>query len=190
MKKSAKIRKRSSSSIDYKKELKGKYYVVLDGNFNESQRLAEQYYNEQSMGRYNFLFNNCSDYTDAILNVADVDGMFAQIQIGGDSLISIPIVRGFATSVASGMDAITNVISEGFSSVGGYVKNYWNWGGSALVDVGEFIDTYSNRIGDSIGGFLQKAADTTDSINKAINKGTNKLWDWGTSAWNFVSSIF
>lgn len=190
LKKSAKIRRRSSTSIDYKKELKGKHYVVLNGDFNESQNLAEQYYNEKSMGRYNFLFNNCSDYTDAILNVADIDGMFAQIQIGGDSLVSIPIVRGLAASAASGMDSITNFISDGFISVGGYVKNYWNGGGSVLVDVGKFIDTYSNKIGDSVGGFLQKATDTMDDIKKTINKGTNKLWDWGTSAWNFVSSLF
>ena len=190
LKKSAKIRKRFSNSIDYKKELKGKYYVVIDGDFNESQRLAEQYYNDQSMGRYNFLFNNCSDYIDAILNVADVDGMFSQIQIGGDSLISIPIARTFATSVASGMDSITNAISSGICSAGEYVKNYWKWGGSALIDVGEFIDKSSDRIGDSVGGFMQKVDDATGFIDKAINAGANKLWDWGTSAWNFVSSIF
>ena len=190
LKKSAQVRKRSSTSIDYKNELKGKHYVVLNGDFNESQKLAEQYYNEQRMGRYNFFFNNCSDYIDAILNVADVDGMFAQIQIGGDSLISIPIVRGLATSAASGMDSITNAISDGFVSVGEYVKNYWGWGGSALVNVGEFIDTSSNWIGDSVGGLLQKATDTMEPINKAINKGANQLWDWGTSVWNYISSLF
>lgn len=88
------------------------------------------------------------------------------------------------------MDSITNAISSGICSAGEYVKNYWKWGGSALIDVGEFIDKSSDRIGDSVGGFMQKVDDATGFIDKAINAGANKLWDWGTSAWNFVSSIF
>ncbi len=184
------IGKRFSNSIDLEKELKGKNYVVLNGDFNQSQKLAEEYYNDQKMGRYNFLFNNCSDYTDALLDVADVDGMFTQIQIGGDFLISIPVVGTFITSFATGMDSITNGISDGFCSFGEYVGNYWNWGGSALTNIGEFIDTSSNWIGDSVGGFLQNVDDAMDFIDKAINDGANKLWDWGTSAYNFIKSIF
>ena len=182
LKKSAKIRYRSSSSIDYQKELNGKHYVILNGDFNDSQKLAEQYYKEQSMGRYNFLFNNCSDYTDAILDVADVDGMFAQIQIGGDSLISIPIIRGISASVASTMDSIINATSNGFISAGEYMKKYWEWGGSALVDVGQFIDTSSNWIGDSVGRLLQRTTDAMEPVNEFFNKSTNKLWDY-VSSW-------
>ena len=83
-------------------------YVVWNGNFNDSVALARQYAGEdepkKNFGRYNFLFNNCSDYTDAILDVAKIDGYFSQSFVDGDSLISIPAVREWEASLWDNLD--------------------------------------------------------------------------------------
>ena len=88
--------------------------------------MAEQYYNNQDFGKYNFLFHNCSDYTDAILDVADVQGRNSQLMVEGDSLISVPTIRVLEASLWKVVD---DKISEAKKIVGEaveFAKDMWN----------------------------------------------------------------
>jgi hypothetical protein len=79
-------------------------YTVLNGDFNNSYELVVDYYNNQRMGEYHFLFNNCSDYVDALLDVATINGQFTQSWVNTDPEISVPIVNQKGLEYCSDLD--------------------------------------------------------------------------------------
>ena len=122
-------------------DISGVEYVVWEGNFNESVELARKYY-ETGFGKYNLLFNNCSDYTDAILDVAEVEGDFLQDYVEGDSIFSVPVIREWEASylqnAEKNLDAISqtledagNSILDGLEYIGNGIaegaKKFWDW---------------------------------------------------------------
>ena len=57
-----------------------------------------------NIGRYDFFFHNCSDYTNMLLDCADIDGMAGQIASEGNGIISIPSLREINLSLANEID--------------------------------------------------------------------------------------
>ena len=116
------------------KEIDDVEYVVWNGYFNDSVTLAKQYAGvvepNKDFGDYNFLFNNCSDYTDAILDVAKVEDVLAQNFIDGDSLISVPVVREAEASVLQEIDnalkKIGNFFEKAIEKIEEKVEKIWD----------------------------------------------------------------
>lgn len=139
-------------------------------------------------GEYNFLFNNCSDYTNALLDVADIDGMASQILSEGNGLISIPVLREFGLSVSAGIDSLTNWVSDGLVNVGDSIKGNNIVGdivGDILVGTGNYIDASTNFVGDVVDvgrGLHGKVVDglkyISAGITNVIADGAQKAWDW------------
>lgn len=96
----------------------------MEGDFNKSAALAKKYSENQDFGRYNFLFNNCADYTNALLDVAEIDGICSQILGQGNSLITIPVLREFELSVASTIDSGIKLASDGLINKGNSMARF------------------------------------------------------------------
>ncbi len=114
-------------------ELENYDYVVLTGDFKDSVRLAYEYHyhiNGKDFGDYNLLLNNCSDYTDMLLDVAKIDGYLTQRFINSDSLISIPAIREIQTSFYREADSYLNTVYEKVVDYGEKFKK----GAETLID--------------------------------------------------------
>ena len=176
-------------------DVKGSNFVVLHGNFNKSVELAKQYAgldenddNNKDFGRYNFLFNNCADYTNALLDVADIDGMSSQILSEGNTLISIPVLREFELSVSGVIDSGIKSVSDGliYSGNSMIASNLaGNIVGNTLIDIGNFIDNTTNVIGDAVdivtgvtGEVVDRIKHVAATATNAIADGAQKIWDW------------
>ena len=159
--------------------------VVLEGDFNASYALACYYAKNQNFGRYNFLFHNCSDYTNKLLDVADLDGMSSQILSEGNSLISIPVLREFQLSVAKQKDLVTNWISDSLISAGNSISGSGLIGdfiGDTLAGTGKFIKKASDFVGDAVdvvNGINGKVVDGAKYVASTV---TNGIVDFATAA--------
>ena len=167
-------------------------YAVLTGDFNESVAIAQSYYHNQSMGRYNLLFNNCADYTNILLYAADLDGMYNQMFSEGHSLISIPALKEFKLSASSKIDSTTNNICDGLNRAGTSIKGYNFFGdvvGDMLIGTDEVISTTTDFLGDAIdtgASFWGKAIDGGKYLAATT---TNFLIDAGSAAIDYVDSF-
>ena len=167
-------------------------YVVLSGNFNESVALAKKYYSSQNFGDYFLLFNNCSDYTDALLDVADVDGFFTQSYIGSDTITSVPVLRGVNTFVYQQIDSGIESVGNALITTGENMVKEQNTLGHILVSTGNLIIDGANVAGDVLGDISQKVISDTkavakeiateaSSIVKSFTRPIKEAWDWITS---------
>ena len=118
-------------------------YVILEGNFDQSVTTAREYSNQSpDFGDYNFLFRNCSDYTDAILDEATITGTNMKNWVNGDDLISIPIVRVWEASVAQKMDAIAPEIDKKLAEVENTIREINN----TIEEIGNNIFSAINKL--------------------------------------------
>lgn len=101
------------------------------------------------------MFHNCSDYTDALLDVADVNGMFAQIMLGGDSLISIPVIRELETSWWAWLDSGIKTTSDALLCLGESMSDEHSDLGDILIETSKYIDFITDFIG-NIGGLARR----------------------------------
>ena len=169
------------------KDIDGINYVVLTGNFNDSVALAEAY-KSNGFGRYNFLFHNCADYTNELLDVANIDGMSSQILSEGNTLITIPALREFELSVSDAIDTGIKWASDGLVDIGNSMIGsniVGDFVGNALVGTGNFINSAANFVGDSVdvvtgvaGEFVDGAKDVAATVTNAIADGAQAAWDW------------
>ena len=142
--------------------------VVLEGDFNASAVLANQYAGwdtedaNKDIGRYNFLFHNCSDYTNMLLDCADIDGLFGQIASEGNGLISIPAVREINLSIAIAIDKF----------------------------LGTKDNAYANNIGDRIDETLSEIGTYVDAAKEFLAESTNAIVDIGTSLYDGAKNIW
>ena len=159
-------------------------YTELTGNFNESVKLAEFYVQntDRLFNGYNLLVNNCADYTDLLLDVADVDGMFSQIMIGEDDFISVPLIREFKMSVACELDSTINWSGNNIKKAGTMIQNSSFYGseflGNMVIGCGDLFIDGTNYVGDvvcSMEGFIN---DGLGPIKDFGARGVKKIWDW------------
>ena len=175
-------------------DVEGSNYVVLNGDFKESVKLAKQYAGQdpnddnKEFGRYNFLFHNCADYTNELLDVANIDGMSSQILSEGITFpsnpISIPVLREIELSVSDAIDSGIEWASDGLVDLGNSMIGSNLVGdvvGTALVGTGNFIDGATNFVGDAIDVVTGVAGEFVD-VGKNIAAGvTNTIVDAGTA---------
>ena len=157
-------------------EVPGVQYVVLTGNFDKGAKLAQKYANSDYNG-YNFLLNNCSDYTDELLDVSNVDGLLTQAILGDDTMVSIPGVRVMIATLADRMDDPIRSISDGFKKAGNVINDKSFALGSFLINTGYFIEDATNLIGDVLGETIKFAVNITGSNGKSISNKIKKVWD-------------
>jgi len=164
------------------RDVDGYNFVVLNGSFDESVALAEYYGKGEgkNYGKYNFFFHNCADYTNRLLDVADLDGMVTQIS--GESFfpVSIPVLREFSLSAASKFDSVTTAITEGLTNAGNDFRESGFWGniaGDLLVGAGEFIDGSTNALGDFVDARRKAFGIFTDISKAASSVITNTIID-------------
>ena len=140
------------------KDIDNVEYVVWNGNFNDSVTLAKQYAgkdpngNNKDFGKYNFLFNNCSDYTDAILDVAQINGHFSQGFVDGDSPISVPAIREWEASLWDDVD-------------------------TAIESIGNTLNEIGNAIETSVEVAVDYISDGLETVGNYIEEGAKYLWD-------------
>ena len=168
----------------------------MTGNFNDSVALALKYAGkdpngeDKYFGRYNFLFNNCSDYTNEILEHGNIDGMFSQVLGKVNGPISIPAVREKLFSKTSYIDSFPNAMI----SVGERLKDsdigISKIAGKALVDRGKFINSAMNFAGDIVGYAIGRADNVVDRQKKVASIVTNAIVDIGTAIVDGVVSIW
>ncbi|MBR3917737.1 MAG: RHS repeat-associated core domain-containing protein [Clostridia bacterium] len=158
-------------------------YVELTGNFNKSVKLACYYAqnDNKDFGGYNLFVNNCADFTDCLLEVADVDGMFSKIMIEEDDFVSIPRVRELKTSAASLLDSgIYNVV-KGLENSGKEIKRYDFIGsdlaGNVLIGTGNMIDKGTDWVGDFVGDAIGIYNDGMAPIKDLVGIGVKKVWE-------------
>jgi len=175
------------------KDIDGINYVVLTGNFNDSVALAEAY-KSNGFGRYNFLFHNCADYTNELLDVANIDGMSSQILSEGITFpskpISIPVLREIELSVSDAVDSGIEWASDGLVDLGNSMKGSNIVGdvvGSALVGTGNFIDGATNFVGDAIDVVTGVAGEFVDDVKDVVATVTNAIADGAQAAWEWIS---
>ena len=190
--------KKNSAIIRWKEDVASPYnksnssYVVLEGDFNKSAALAKEY-RDVGYGRYNFLFHNCADYTNALLDVADIDGIASQILSEGNGLIAIPFLREIGLSASSGIDAVISWVSNGLMGVGNSISGYYSIGdmaGDLLIGVGSFIDSSTNLVGDVVdvvNGVVGKGVDAAKDVAATV---TNGIVDFGTVIWDGAVSLW
>ncbi len=137
-------------------------YVVLTGNFNDCVALASEYEDQQIKNYYNLPFNNCSDYTDKILNKADVDGAFTQSLLGTTNAVSIPI------AVQENLRTTTQ-IDNSLGTNNGFIN-----------EVGDFIGDVQEIISLPIVATKSMGERTTRfvwSVIKYVHEGVKKILD-------------
>ena len=162
-------------------------YVVLEGDFNKSAALAQKYYEKQNFGRYNFLFNNCSDYTNEILEHANIDGMFSQVLGKVNSLISIPAVREMLFSTTNYIDSFPEAVISKGKNLKDSDTVFGKIAGTALVGTGEFIDGVANFVGDVTGAVVGTKDAVVDFTKKGAAVITNAVADVAQAVWNRIS---
>ena len=179
---------------EFIKKPKGINYVVLEGNFNKSVVLAKSYYDNQDFGRYNLFFNNCADYTNELLDVANIDGMSSQILSEGITFpsnpISIPVLREFELSISDTIDSGIKWASDGLVDLGNSMKGSNIVGdvvGTALVGTGTFIDGATNFVGDAIDVVTGVAGEFVDGAKDIAATVTNDIVDGAQAVWDFIS---
>lgn len=94
---------------------KGKMYVMLDGDFTKSAEVAYNLSHNQTFGKYDFLFHNCSDYTDLLLKYAKLEGTEQEILTQQTPLVSIPIWRVFAMGISREIDSMKQYMIDVWS---------------------------------------------------------------------------
>ena len=164
-------------------------YVILNGNFNDSVALSKEYVSK-GFGRYNFLFHNCADYTNELLDVADIDGILSQALSEGNSLITIPALREFELSFSNTIDsgvkwASNELINAGTSMVGTNIAG--DIVGNVLVATGNFIDDASNFIGDAVDVVTGVVGEVVDEVKDVASTVTNTIADGAQAVWDFIS---
>ena len=178
------------------KDVEGSNYIVLNGNFNQSVVLAMQYAkkdpneNNKEFGRYNFLFHNCADYTNELLDVADIDGMVSQSLSEGNYLISIPALREIELSVAGTIDSIPKAITDGMITIGQNISGVNTAGdiaGGLLALSGNFIDETLDFAGDVIDAGTSLIGEGVDLAKQGLAVVTNAIADGATKAWDWIS---
>ena len=175
---------------EFIKNPKGINYVVLEGDFNKSAALAKSYYDNQNFGRYNLFFNNCADYTNKLLDVANIDGMSSQVLSEGNTLITIPVLREFELSISDAVDSGIEWASDGLIDLGNSMKGSNIVGdvvGSALVGTGNFIDGATNFVGDAIDVVTGVAGEFVDGAKYVAATVTNGIVDGAKAVWDFIS---
>ena len=183
--------KKNSAVIHWKEDVASPFnnsksnYVVLTGDFNDSVALAKQYAhheNNMDFGRYNFLFHNCSDYTDKLLDEADIDGMYSQILSEGTDLISIPVLREFQLSMAKFMDSIqpSDALKKFGSAISGF-NTASNFAGFACAMIGDLAEETENVIGDTVDAARGFAGAIVEGAKNVAATVTNTIIDIGTS---------
>ena len=109
-----------------------KDYIVLTGDFNDSAYWADQIYGS-SLGGYNLLYNNCSDYTNDVLALASIDNksLDKYFEDNADDGEHISIPRSDVTKaqeIAGGGNATNNALDADtiVNSVVQFFKNVWD----------------------------------------------------------------
>ena len=146
---------------------------------------ALQYYAEEnnaSFGGYNLLFNNCSDYTDMLLDFADVDGLFTQAWLARDNFISIPVNRQIQAIIAGQLDTGIRWIGEKIKTTGDNVRDK-RFLGSAIIGwqlnlIGDDIINTADKIGDAYGAIVGAKDRASRIINEMIKFGKRKIRNW------------
>ena len=174
----------------FKKDVQGISYVVLHGNFNESAKLAKKYSENQRFGRYNFFFHNCSDYTDEILRVAEIDNEISQERCNGKVLLSIPAASVYWLSTAEKLDSLEPLKSL-YSTYSSALLGATAMGEAGLAHMGEFGDSALNFIEDVSNTANDIREDFADGVKMFFLATTNAMAIVGTSmkdevvdAWN------
>ncbi len=163
--------------IGFKDNPDGLNYVVLSGNFDESVQLAMSYNENQNFGRYNFLYHNCCDYTNKLLDVANIDGFMGQTLANDLSIVSIPSIREIELSIATKIDSISNAASEGLRNLGNSLDES-NLVGDILVGAGSAINAYQNMRGDVTNVAMEALGVLTD-VGKTIGSTiSNGIYDF------------
>ena len=103
------------------------------------------------MHEYNFLINNCSDYTDAILDVARIKGNYSQKFVKGDSPISVPVIREMEASLWDGVDQVIEGKEKISDNVGEIIEKSV---GTIVEHVSDNIETVADHIEEASRGFL------------------------------------
>ena len=178
------------SEISNEEEYPTNYYsdsnygcIKLTGNFNNSVKLAEQYAQEANndFNGYNFLVNNCADYTDILLDEADVDGMFSQIMIGEDDFISIPTIRKAKLTLASQLDSKIQAFSDNIENIGKKIKDSSFIGndivGDTIINASDSIIKGSDSIGDTLGSVASTINSGLKPIKDTVAQGVKNFWD-------------
>ena len=171
----------NSQTETFIKNPKGLNYVVLNGNFNDSVKLAEQYASGdgKAFGKYNFVYHNCSDYTDMILSAADIDGMLSQVFSERNPQVSIPALREIELSVTNTIDSSRKWISNWLIDVGESIDDSTFWSNSArnmFTFTGESIDFITNVTGDITDNFMAYRNSYSTAKKGMFSYITNKLF--------------
>ncbi len=69
---------------------RGTDHIMLTGDFSKCVDLAKSYYSKQNFPEYDFFFNNCLSYVEALLNMAVVDGENTRKFLKNDHSYIIP----------------------------------------------------------------------------------------------------
>lgn len=98
------------------------------------------------------MFNNCADYTDAILDVAQINGHFSQGFVDGDSPISVPAIREWEASLWDDVD-------------------------TAIESIGNTLNEIGNAIETSVEVTVDYISDGLETVGNYIEEGAKYLWD-------------
>ena len=142
-----------------------KQYAGLDPNGDTKE-----------FGRYNFLFHNCADYTNELLDVANIEGMLSQILSEGITFpsnpISIPVLREIELSVSDAIDSGIEWASDGLVDLGDSMI------GSNFV--GDAVDVVTGVVGEFVDVGKDIAAGVTNTfvdVGTAVYEGGKYLWN-------------
>ena len=130
---------------------------------------------------YNFLFNNCADYTDFLLDFADVDGMFSQMMIANDALISIPRDQRGLIVVAKSMDLQIRKASEDIKDIADKIEKSDFLGSNYAAHIasacGDLLVAGTNYIGDAIASKIDMANLSLKSVKSIIKREADRIWN-------------
>lgn len=95
--------------------------VYLKGDYTESVKLAEWYKDNQGMGNYNLLFNNCLDYTQILLKAGHAENKQVDRYISKTRTF-VPIIFEVKTRIQSAVGVVKDTARSLF-------KKVWGWFG-------------------------------------------------------------
>ena len=154
-------------------------YVVLTGDFDKSVALAKSY-NNWDYGGYNFVFRNCSDYIDELLDAADLDTPIGRLYSEDILPISIPRVREYFISNALKRERKRNEVCNYLISTGEamYGDNFFsNIAAAVLVGTGYTVKVTTDFMTEATAEVCNIIGEVVDCATFAAAKTTNWIID-------------